>query len=83
MLCLTWVLIQGGSGDGAKKGRRASRRMEDLWRRRLHGAQREHGGKLPGQGWDIRVTPNPLSENAHSLWEAGETGNSKREEPRE
>ena len=45
--------------------------------RRLHGAQREQDGSFPGQGWDIRVTPNPLSENAYSLWEAGVGGNSR------
>lgn len=70
MLCLTWVLIQGGSWDRAEGGEGPA----DGWRtcggRRLHGAQREHDGNFP-QGWDIRVTPNPLSENAHSLWEAG------------
>ena len=35
------------------------------------GRRRNHDRNSPGQGWDIRVTPNPLSENAHSLWEAG------------
>lgn len=53
--------MDGGPGDG-----------EDCTADR--GRRRNHDGNFPGQGWDIRVTPNPLSENAHSLWEAGVGG---------
>ena len=83
MTCLTWVLIQvrRRERDGAKKGKKGQQTdggpAEGGDCAEHRGRRRHHGGSFPGQGWDIRVTPNPLSENAHSLWEAGVGGNSR------
>lgn len=78
MLCLTWVLIQGGSGGWSKEGGEGQQTDGGLVRekttRSTEGARR----KLPGAGLGHQSHPKPLSLRMHTpLWEAGEAGNSR------